>query len=133
MLQERFILNFGMAFNSTGRPSSLSPCSTSAKNLGPHKSGKLALTSDAIPTRRISRQSSQNANVRRIPMSKEQVKFVCDAWHDLMLLVRKPKEQPSLLARSISFSTRASRMERLVAFGQLDNWLSNKHKTTNHE
>ena len=66
-------------------------------------------------------------------MSKEQIRFIRDLWHDLMLLVRKPKEQPSLLARSISFSTRASWMERLVAFGQLDNWLSNKHKTTNHE
>ena len=53
--------------------------------------------------------------------------------HDLMLLVRKPKPQPSLLARSIQFSTNAGWMERLVAFGQLDNWLSNKHKTTNEK
>ena len=66
-------------------------------------------------------------------MSKEQVKFVCDMAHDLMLLVRKPKPQPSLLARSIQFSTNAGWMERLVAFGQLDNWLSNKHKTTTNE
>jgi hypothetical protein len=49
-----------------------------------------------------------------------------------MLLIRKPKPQPSLLARSIHFSTRASWMQRLVAYRQLDNWLSNKHKT-NHE
>jgi len=66
-------------------------------------------------------------------MSKEQVKFICDAWHDLMLLVRKPKPQPSLLARSIQFSTNAGWMERLVAFGQLDCWLSNKHKTTTQD
>jgi hypothetical protein len=64
-------------------------------------------------------------------MSKEQVKFVCDLWHDVMLGVRGPKPQPSLLARSIQFSTHAGWMQRLVAFGQLDNWLSNKHKTTN--
>jgi hypothetical protein len=48
-----------------------------------------------------------------------------------MLKVRGPKEQPSLLAHSIHFSTKANWMRRLVAFGQLDNWLSNKH--TNHE
>jgi len=64
-------------------------------------------------------------------MSKEQVKFVCDLWHDLMLKVRGPKQQPSLLARSIHFSTKADWMQRLVAYRQLDNWLSNKHK--NHE
>jgi len=66
-------------------------------------------------------------------MSKQQVKFIRDLWHDLMLLIRKPKPQPSLLARSIQFSTNAAWMERLVAFGQLDNWLSNKHKTTNEK
>ena len=64
-------------------------------------------------------------------MSREQVKFIRDLWHDVMLLIRKPKPQPSLLARSIQFSTNAGWIERLVAFGQLDNWLSNKHKTTN--
>jgi hypothetical protein len=64
-------------------------------------------------------------------MSRAQVKFVCDLWHDLMLKVRGPKEQPSLLAHSIHFSTKANWMQRLVAFGQLDNWISNKH--TNHE
>ncbi len=64
-------------------------------------------------------------------MNREQVKFIRDLWHDVMLLIRKPKEQPSLLARSIQFSTNAGWIERLVAFGQLDNWLSNKHKTTN--
>lgn len=66
-------------------------------------------------------------------MSKDQVRFIRDLWHDLMLLVRKPKSQPSLLARSIQFSTNAGWMERLVAFGQLDNWLSNKHKTTTQD
>lgn len=64
-------------------------------------------------------------------MSKNQVRFICDLWHDLMLLVRTPKQQPSLLAQSIGFSTRAGWMERLVAYRQLDNWLSNKHKTIN--
>jgi hypothetical protein len=64
-------------------------------------------------------------------MSKEQVRFVCDMAHDLMLWLRgTPKQQPSLLARSIHFSTKADWMQRLVAYGQLDNWLSNKHKTT---
>jgi len=46
-----------------------------------------------------------------------------------MLLIRKPK-QPSLLARSMEFSTNGGWMERLVAYRQLDIWLSNKHKTT---
>jgi hypothetical protein len=63
-------------------------------------------------------------------MSKEQVKFIRDLWHDAMLKIRGPKQQPSLLARSIQFSTKANWMERLVAYRQLDNWLSNKH---NHE
>ena len=64
-------------------------------------------------------------------MSKEQIKFVRDLWHDIMLKLRgTPKKEPSLLARSIQFSTNADWMERLVAYGQLDNWLSNKH---NHE
>jgi len=63
-------------------------------------------------------------------MSKEQVKFVCDLWHDIMLKIRGPKQQPSLLARSIQFTNQANWMERLVAYRQLDNWLSNKH---NHD
>lgn len=64
-------------------------------------------------------------------MSKEQVKFVCDLWHDAMLWLRgRPKQQPSLLARSIHFSTKADWMQRLVAYRQLDNWLSNKHHDT---
>jgi len=63
-------------------------------------------------------------------MSKTQVRFVCDLWHDLLLKIRGPKKQPSLLARSIHFSTKANWMQRLVAYRQLDNWLSNKH---NHE
>jgi hypothetical protein len=62
-------------------------------------------------------------------MSKEQVRFIRDLWHDAMLLIRKPK-QPSLLARSMEFSTNGGWMERLVAYRQLDIWLSNKHKTT---
>jgi hypothetical protein len=66
-------------------------------------------------------------------MSKEQVRFIRDLWHDIMLKFRGPKKQPSLLARSMQFSTDANWMERLVAFGQLDNWLSNKHKTTNEK
>jgi hypothetical protein len=63
-------------------------------------------------------------------MSKNQVRFVCDLWHDFMLKIRGPKEQPSLLARSIHFSTKADWMQRLVAYGQLETWLSNKH---NHD
>ena len=63
-------------------------------------------------------------------MSKTQVRFVCDLWHDFMLKIRGPKQQPSLLARSIHFSTKANWMQRLVAYRQLDNWLSNKH---NHD
>jgi hypothetical protein len=59
--------------------------------------------------------------------------FIRDFVHDLMLLIRKPKPQPSLLARSMEFSTNAGWMERLVAYRQLDNWLSNKHKTTDNE
>ena len=69
----------------------------------------------------ISRQSKVNANVRRIPMSN----LILDLLHDLMLLIRKPK-QPSLLAHSIDFSTNAGWMERLVAYRQLDIWLSKK-------
>jgi hypothetical protein len=64
-------------------------------------------------------------------MSKEQVRFVRDLWHDVMLKVRGPKKQPSLLARSMQFSTHAGWMQRLVAYRQIDNWLSNKH--TDHE
>lgn len=77
----------------------------------------------------ISRPSKLSANVRRKLMSERSI--AKDLWHDLMLLVKTPKPQPSLLARSIQFSTMANWMERLVAYRQLDNWLSNKH--TNHE
>jgi hypothetical protein len=67
-------------------------------------------------------------------MSKEQVKLICDGWHDLMLLVRKPKPQPSLLSRGMSWRDSLPWIPRLVAIGQLDCWLSNKHKTTqDHE
>lgn len=52
--------------------------------------------------------------------------LIRDLVHDAMLLIRQPK-QPSLLARSIDFSTNAGWMERLVAYRQLDIWLSNKH------
>ena len=61
-------------------------------------------------------------------MSKEQVRFVRDLWHDLMLLLRgTPKKEPSLLARSVQFSTKANWMERLVAYKQLTDWISVKH------
>ena len=53
--------------------------------------------------------------------------FIRDLMHDAMLIVRKPKSQPSLLAHSVDFSTNAGWMERLVAYRQLDIWLSNKH------
>jgi hypothetical protein len=52
--------------------------------------------------------------------------LIRDFVHDVMLLIHKPK-QPSLLAHSIDFSTNAGWMERLVAYRQLDIWLSNKH------
>lgn len=60
-------------------------------------------------------------------MSKEQVRFTCDAWHDLMLLFRKPKPQPSLLAEGIIWFNNVPWVPRLVAYRQLDIWLSNKH------
>jgi hypothetical protein len=60
-------------------------------------------------------------------MSKNQVRFVRDLWHDLMLLVRKPQPEPSLLSRGMSWRDNLSWVPRLVALGQLDNWLSNKH------
>jgi hypothetical protein len=66
-------------------------------------------------------------------MSKNQVRFICDLWHDLMLKLRgTPKKEPSLLARSIQFSTNADWMERLVAYKQLTDWISVKH-TNNHD
>jgi hypothetical protein len=102
----------------------------SAKNSEPHKSGKLALISDAIPMRKISNQSSLNANVRRTLMSKNQVRFVMDLWHDLMLLIRKPK-QPSLLAEGISWCSNVPWVPRLEAYQQTEDWISIKHKTTN--
>jgi len=71
-----------------------------------------------------------NANVRRILMSKEQVRFVCDLWHDLMLLVRKPK-QPSLLAEGVSWCSNVPWVPRLEAYQQTEDWISIKH--TNHE
>jgi hypothetical protein len=52
--------------------------------------------------------------------------LIRDFVHDVMLLIRQPKP-PSLLAHSIDFSTNAGWMERLVAYRQLDIWLSNKH------
>lgn len=52
--------------------------------------------------------------------------LIRDLVHDVMLLIRQPK-QPSLLAHSIYFATNAGWMERLVAYRQLDIWLSNKH------
>ena len=66
-------------------------------------------------------------------MSKNQVRFVRDLWHDLMLLIRKPKPQPSLLSQGMSWRDGLSWVPRLVAIGQLDCWLSNKHKTTDNE
>lgn len=66
-------------------------------------------------------------------MSRGQFKFIRDLWHDVMLLIRKPKPQPSLLSQGMSWRDSLSWVPRLVAIGQLDNWLSNKHKTTDHE
>ena len=64
-------------------------------------------------------------------MSKQQVKFIRDLWHDAMLLIRKPKPQPSLLSQGMSWRDNLSWVPRLVALGQLDNWLSNKHTNEN--
>ncbi len=63
-------------------------------------------------------------------MSKEQVKLFQDLWHDLMLLVRKPK-QPSLLAEGISWCSNVPWVPRLEAYQQTEDWISIKH--TNHE
>ena len=63
-------------------------------------------------------------------MSKEQIKFIRDLAHDLMLLVKSPKPEPSLLARSIQFTNQVGWIDRLVAYGQLEDWLSHKHTTT---
>ena len=65
-------------------------------------------------------------------MSKEQVRFVRDLWHDLMLLLRgTPKKEPSLLARGIHWTSNVPWIERLEAYKQLTDWISVKH--TNHE
>ena len=60
-------------------------------------------------------------------MSKEQVQFIQDAWHDFMLLFRKPKQQPSLLAEGVNWCNSVGFVPRLEAIGQLDCWLSHKH------
>jgi hypothetical protein len=109
------------------KTTSLAPSLLYAKSMGTHKYWMPVCTWDALPTFRIWPQSDKNANEWRLLMSKEQVRFICDLWHDLMLKVRGPKKQPSLLARSMQFSTDANWMERLVAYRQLDIWLSNKH------
>jgi len=64
-------------------------------------------------------------------MSKEQIRFVKDLAHDLMLLIRNPKPQPSLLSQGMIWRDSLSWVPRLVALGQLDNWLSNKHTNEN--
>jgi len=50
-----------------------------------------------------------------------------DLIHDILLWFGRTPKQPSLLARSMQFSTDAGWMQRLIAYRQLDNWLSNKH------
>jgi hypothetical protein len=122
--------NSGRGSGSTGRPISPAHCLPCAKSSGTPKSWVLVSTSDACPMFRICPRFGPNANVRRIPMSKNQVRFVCDLWHDLMLLVRKPK-QPSLLAEGISWCSNVPWVPRLDAYQQTEDWISIKH--TNHE
>lgn len=50
--------------------------------------------------------------------------------HDLMLLLGRTPKQPSLLAINIDWVTNSTWVERLVAYRQLDIWLSNKHHDT---
>jgi hypothetical protein len=95
------------------------------------KSGKLVSISDAVRISKTFNQSGRSASALKISMSKEQVKFIRDLWHDVMLLIRKPKEQPSLLAIGVSWCSNVSWVERLAAYQQLEDWISIKH--TNHE
>jgi hypothetical protein len=51
-----------------------------------------------------------------------------DLIHDILLWFgRTPKQQPSLLALQINWINQSGWMDRLIAYRQLDNWLSNKH------
>jgi hypothetical protein len=63
-------------------------------------------------------------------MSKEQVRFVSDLWHDLMLWIRGPKKQPSLTAWAIYWTTNVPWIPRLEAYKQITDWISVKH---NHD
>jgi len=50
-----------------------------------------------------------------------------DLIHDILLLFGRTPKQPSLLALQINWISQSGWMDRLVAYRQLDNWLSNKH------
>jgi hypothetical protein len=54
-----------------------------------------------------------------------------DLIHDILLWFGRTPKQPSLLSLQINWTNEASWMDRLVAYRQLDIWLSNKHN--NHE
>jgi hypothetical protein len=52
-----------------------------------------------------------------------------DLWNDLKLLMGiRPKPQPSLLALGVDWTTNVKWVPCLVAYRQLDNWTSKKHK-----
>jgi hypothetical protein len=47
--------------------------------------------------------------------------------HDILLWFGRTPKQPSLLALQIHWINQSGWMDRLVAYRQLENWLSNKH------
>jgi len=106
---------------------SLDPSSISVLNSATHKCWTLVSTLGAFLMCRTCPQFGKNANVRRTPMSKKQVKFICDLWYDFMLKIKIKRETPSLLAEGIIWCNNVQWIPRLVAFGQLDCWLSYKH------
>jgi len=54
-----------------------------------------------------------------------------DLIHDLLLLCGVKFEQPSLLVEGIAWCNSVPWIPRLIAYHQLEDWLSHKH--TNHE
>ncbi len=47
--------------------------------------------------------------------------------HDILLWFGRTPTEPSLLSLQINWTNEANWMERMVAYRQLDNWISNKH------
>lgn len=60
------------------------------------------------------------------------MKLMRDLIHDILLLCGVKFEQPSLLVEGIAWCNSVPWIPRLIAYGQLEDWLSHKH-TTNHE